>query len=87
MSKVTKQQQEEEIQALAAMSEADINIKDIPEVTFTGSRVEVGEFYRPVKKSVTIRLDADVLSWFKDHHSKYQTQVNQILRDYIKTHS
>ena len=45
------------------------------------------EFFRkataawpPVKKQLTIRLDADVLAWLKSHGSGYQTRINRILR-------
>ena len=40
----------------------------------------LGELYRPIKKPVTLRLDADVLAWFKRHGSGYQTRINQALR-------
>ena len=38
------------------------------------------EFYRPVKKPVTLRLDADVLAWFKKDGRRYQTRINSALR-------
>ncbi len=38
------------------------------------------EFYRPLKKPVTLRLDADVLAWFKKDGRRYQTRINQALR-------
>src|ERR1039457_7269284 len=38
------------------------------------------DMYRPVKKPVTLRLDADVLSWFKRAGRGYQTRINQALR-------
>jgi uncharacterized protein (DUF4415 family) len=44
---------------------------------------EVGGGYRPVKKKITIRLDADVIDWFKRHSSHYQTAINKALREYI----
>lgn len=34
----------------------------------------------PVKKQLTIRLDADVLEWLKGHGRGYQTRINRILR-------
>jgi uncharacterized protein (DUF4415 family) len=34
----------------------------------------------PVKKQLTIRLDADVLDWLKRHGRGYQTRINRILR-------
>lgn len=38
------------------------------------------EFYRPLKKPITLRLDADVLAWFKRQGRRYQTRINQALR-------
>jgi len=36
---------------------------------------------------VTIRLDADVLAWFKARSPKYQTAVNSVLREFVRRHS
>ena len=38
------------------------------------------ELYRPLKKPVTLRLDADVLAWFKKDGRRYQTRINGALR-------
>jgi uncharacterized protein (DUF4415 family) len=38
------------------------------------------EFYRPLKKPVTLRLDADVIAWFKRGGKRYQTRINSALR-------
>ena len=38
------------------------------------------EMYRPLKKPVTLRLDADVLAWFKVQGRGYQTRINSALR-------
>jgi uncharacterized protein (DUF4415 family) len=49
----------------------------------TGSklhRMKIGDFYRPVKKPVTLRLDADVIAWFKKDGKRYQTRINSALR-------
>ncbi len=40
----------------------------------------VGKFYRPIKKPLTIRLDADVLAWLKSQGKGYQTRLNRWLR-------
>jgi uncharacterized protein (DUF4415 family) len=40
----------------------------------------VGKFYRPIKKSLTIRIDADVLAWVKKQGKGYQTRINSYLR-------
>ncbi len=51
--------QSKEIAALAAMNDAEIDTSDVPELQ-NWSKAVVGKFYRPIKKPVTIRLDADV---------------------------
>ena len=37
-------------------------------------------YYRPIKKAVTLRLDADVLAWFQRQGRGYQTRINRALR-------
>jgi len=44
------------------------------------SRWEMMEFYKPIKKPVTLRLDADVLAWFRRDGRLYQTRINSALR-------
>jgi uncharacterized protein (DUF4415 family) len=39
------------------------------------------EYFRPVKKAVQIRLDADVLAWFKGYGKGYQSRINAVLRE------
>jgi uncharacterized protein (DUF4415 family) len=41
---------------------------------------ETMEWYRPIKKPVTLRLDADVIAWFKKSGRGYQTRINRALR-------
>jgi uncharacterized protein (DUF4415 family) len=42
--------------------------------------------YKPVKKTVNVRLDEDVLEWLKNGGSGYQTRMNAILRrEMLKT--
>ena len=40
----------------------------------------------PLKQIVTIRLDTDMLDWFKGAGPGYQTRINQILRQYMAEH-
>lgn len=40
--------------------------------------------YKPLKKPVTLRLDADILAWFKKDGSRYQTRINRALREVMK---
>jgi uncharacterized protein (DUF4415 family) len=42
--------------------------------------IKISDFYRPLKKPVTLRLDADVLAWFKKDGRRYQTRINSALR-------
>ena len=49
---------------LAAMAEEDIDTSDIAEVLdWTGAKR--GLFYRPVKQQQTLRIDADLIDWFR----------------------
>ena len=42
--------------------------------------LKIGDLYRPLKKPITVRLDADVLAWFKREGKRYQTRINLALR-------
>ena len=68
-----------QLRALRRLPDDKIDFSDIPEVTSFEGWVR-GRFYRPVKQPVTIRLDADILSWLKSEGEGYQTRVNQLLR-------
>ena len=78
MKKATEKQADE-LAALAALPEDEIDTSDMPEIDDWDKAV-VGRFYRPIKQAVTIRLDADVLDWLKKGGKGYQTKVNKILR-------
>jgi uncharacterized protein (DUF4415 family) len=78
MSKLTRKQASE-IRSLAGMRDAEINLQDAPELRHW-DRAVVGKFYRPIKKPLTIRLDADVLAWLKSKGKGYQTRLNSLLR-------
>lgn len=79
-------QRARELERLAAIPDSDIDTSDIPEVTdWRGA--EVGRFYRPVKKQVTLRIDADVLDWFKAQGGKYQSEINRVLRSHVISQS
>jgi uncharacterized protein (DUF4415 family) len=79
MKKELSKEQREELKALQKMPDKEIDYSDIPPITDWIGAV-VGKFYRPVKETVTIRLDADVLDWLKQGGKGYQTRVNKILR-------
>lgn len=67
------------------LSNADnaIDLSDIPEINLQqlGNPL-IGKFYRPKKQLISIRLDADVLYWFKTY-PQYQKLINQVCRLYM----
>lgn len=50
-------------------------------------KMKQGVHYRPIKKQITVRLDADVLSWLKIGGKGYQTRMNKILRHAMQTYT
>jgi uncharacterized protein (DUF4415 family) len=85
-SKPLTPRQTAELAALADMPESAIDLSESPEVSnWKGARR--GLFYRPLKQQLTLRLDADVLAWFKTRataHEGYQTGINRALREYVQ---
>ncbi len=78
-------EQRERLQRLAAAPETDIDTMDIPEVLDWSGAVRSG-FFRPRKEAITIRLDADILAWFKGHAEGgrgYQSEINRVLRQHV----
>ena len=69
-----------ELTRLKKMKDQEIDLSDIAEITDWRNGV-VGKFYRPIKQSVTIRLDGDVLAWLRSGGKRYQTRINTLLRD------
>lgn len=81
MKRTRSREWQRELDALAAIPDKQIDLSDIPELTEEQLRRAIrGRFYRPVKKPVTMRLDADVVAWLKEGGSGYQTKANALLR-------
>ncbi len=78
--KKASRKQAKELAALARMPDEKIDLKDAPEMREWRGAV-VGKFYRPIKRPVTIRVDADVLAWLKRQGRGYQTRINKLLRE------
>jgi uncharacterized protein (DUF4415 family) len=68
----------------AAKPDRKIDRSDIPEIREIPSDAVIGQFYRPKKNTVTIRLDADVLAWLKATGAGYQTRINTYLRQLMQ---
>ncbi len=82
-SKPLTARQKKELAALAQLPDDQIDTQAIPEVR-DWSGAKRGLFYRPVKQQLTLRLDADVIAWFKDRAPKgYQTDINRALREHV----
>lgn len=70
-----------QLKALAAKLDGAIDLSDIPPLTNAQLRSAVrGRFYKPVKRQITARVDADVLEWLKAQGKGYQSRLNAILR-------
>lgn len=88
-SKSSRRGHSAELKALARLPDEAIDTSDTPELP-DWSGAKRGLFYRPVKQQLTLRLDADVVAWFKQHAGPaegYQTRMNRALRDYVARHA
>src|ERR1700754_5188798 len=80
--------QKAELKALEAMADGEIDYSDIPptpEDFWVNARRN--PYYRPIKQQLTLRLDSDLVAWFKQHAPAgrgYQRDINQALREYIE---
>lgn len=65
------------------MEDREIDTSDIPELDdafFQNAELKV-----PPKQPVTLRIDSDVLMWFKSQGQGYQTRINKLLRAYMES--
>ena len=86
--KATSNTSQTDFARLDAMHDQDIDFSDVPEITpemFAKAIVRQGLSPR-VKKQLTLRLDSDVLDWFKGQGRGYQTRINALLRAYMDEH-
>ena len=75
-----------QIRTLEALPDDQIDTTDAPEI-LDWSDARRGVFYRPIKHQITLRLDADIIAWFKAHAPDgrgYQTDINGALRDHVQ---
>lgn len=86
VSKKLTPKQRVEVEALANLPDETIDTSDVPEISdWSGARR--GLLYRPVKQQITLRLDADVVSWFRANAPNgrgYQTEINRVLREHAR---
>jgi uncharacterized protein (DUF4415 family) len=67
------------------MKDDEIDYSEIPELgeEFFAKAVLV---WPPEKKQLSMRLDTDVIEWFKGQGGRYQTRINAVLRKYMEAH-
>jgi len=70
---------------LSKIKDSEIDYSDIPELD--------DEFWKNaklmpplIKKPVSLRIDHDVLEWFKKQGKGYQTLINSVLKSYMQAH-
>jgi uncharacterized protein (DUF4415 family) len=71
---------------LQAAKDADIDLSDTPELDPNAFATMVVRMPKP-KELVSIRIDPDVLAWFRQQGARYQTRINAVLRSYVEAHS
>jgi uncharacterized protein (DUF4415 family) len=84
--KELSRQERAQLAKLRELPDEAIDTADIPEAPAENwVNARRGAFYRPLKQPVTIRIDADVLAWFKEHTDGrgYQTEINKVLRRHV----
>ena len=84
MSKISNTTQKE-LATLKAKPEPEIDFSDIAETNATTWQdAKRGQFYRPIKQQLTVRIDSDVLAWLKSQGKGYQSRLNEILRSAMR---
>jgi uncharacterized protein (DUF4415 family) len=83
---VNKKSFKSDLARIDRMKDAEIDYSDIPALDKSFLK-KATTAWPPVKKQLTIRLDADVLKWIRGHGKGYQTRINRILRVVMESQS
>lgn len=87
--KATSKKSRTDWERVKATTDKDIDLSDNPELTpEMFARAVVRRGLKPVlrKHQITLRIDGDVLEWFKKQGQGYQTLINSLLRAYMEAH-
>ncbi|EQD50902.1 hypothetical protein B1A_13295 [mine drainage metagenome] len=76
----------EEKAQLTALKDRPIDLSDIPESPADAEWTRPGALIPDTKQQVTLRLDRDVLDYFRHTGKRYQTRINSVLRAYMQAH-
>lgn len=85
----TSKQSETDWERLRNMKDEDVDFSDIPRLSpefFVNGIVRKGLKPVPRKNQLTLRIDQDVIEFFKQQGRGYQTKINQLLRAYMEAH-
>jgi uncharacterized protein (DUF4415 family) len=80
------QMTQDQTQALREMRDEDIDFSDIPPLTGGGWRRVSELIPAENKQQITLRLDADVIAFFRGTGRRYQSRINAALREYVTAH-
>ncbi|MGH8209565.1 MAG: BrnA antitoxin family protein [Steroidobacteraceae bacterium] len=79
--------QRKRLAALAARSDSEIDYSDIPKQTAVVKWSRPGALVSAEnKQQITLRVDAEVLNFFKNTGERYQSRINAVLREYVRAH-
>jgi uncharacterized protein (DUF4415 family) len=85
----TTKKSETDWKRVDAMTDADIDLSETPEWTREMfARAVLRRNFKPIprKKQLTLRIDSDVVDWYKNQGRGYQTRINALLRAYMNEH-
>ena len=85
LNKPLSEEQKKRLTALANQSDENIDFSDIP-YTPDAKWVKAIDFQSKQKQQVTLRIDKDILDFFKKNGKGYQTRLNAVLRTYVEAH-
>jgi len=68
------------LERLAKKPDSEIDYSDALVARPIPARIQVGRFYRPTKQQISLRVDADVLAWYRSRGRRYQDHMNEALR-------
>lgn len=88
-SKATSQRSRSDWQRVDRIRNGEIDLSDVPEIPpekFAKALIRKG--LQPVvrKAQITLRIDEDVLEWFRERGAGYQSRINAVLRAYKQAH-
>jgi len=82
---VLSAEQKTRLDAVAAMSDEQIDYSDapgLPDAVWMKAAAELPH----TKQQITLRIDTEVLEFFRHTGKRYQSRINAVLRSYVEAH-